>query len=111
MIQELRKRGADVVIHDPHARTERGYTIVRDLKAAIRGSDCVAIVTAHDEYRKLELKALKRTMRRAVIVDGRNVFAGPEVVKAGFVYRGIGKGQFCTGCAFTLPQLVLARCG
>jgi len=51
-------------------------------------------VTAHDEYRKLDLKALKRTMRRAVIVDGRNVFAGPEVVKAGFVYRGIGKGQF-----------------
>ena len=94
MIQELRKRGADVVIHDPHARTERGYTIVRDLKAAVRGTDCVAVVTAHDAYRKLDLKALKRTMRRAVIVDGRNVFAGPEVVKAGFVYRGIGKGQY-----------------
>src|SRR2546427_4632298 len=94
MIQELRKRGADVVIHDPHARTERGYTIVRDLKAAVRGTDCIALVTAHDAYRKLDLKALKRTMRRAVIVDGRNVFAGPEVVRAGFVYRGIGKGQF-----------------
>jgi len=94
MIQELRKRGAEVVIHDPYARTERGYTIVRDLKAAARGTDCVAIVTAHDAYRRLDLKALKRTMRRAVIVDGRNVFAGPEVVRAGFVYRGIGKGQF-----------------
>src|SRR5204863_8326326 len=93
MIQELRKRGDDVVILDPHARTERGYTIFRDLKAAVRGTDCVAVVRAHDAYRKLDLKALKRTMRRAVIVDDRNVFAGPEVVKAGFVYRGIGKGQ------------------
>ena len=64
------------------------------MKAAVRVTDCVAVVTAHDAYRKLDLKALKRTMRRAVIVDGRNVFAGPEVVKAGFVYRGIGKGQF-----------------
>jgi UDP-N-acetyl-D-mannosaminuronic acid dehydrogenase len=94
MIQELRRRGAEVVIHDPLARSERGYTIVRDLKAAIRGADCIAIVTAHDPYRKLDLKTLKRAMRRHVIVDGRNIFAGPEVVKAGFVYRGIGKGQF-----------------
>ena len=94
MIQELRRRGADIVIHDPHARSERGYTILRDLKAATKGADCVAVVTAHDIYRKLDLKVLRRGMRRRVIVDGRNVFAGPDVVKAGFVYRGIGKGQF-----------------
>lgn len=94
MIQELRRRGADVVIHDPFARSERGYTILRDIKAAARGADCVAVVTAHDAYRKLDLKLLRRGMRRRVIVDGRNVFAGPEIVKAGFVYRGIGKGQY-----------------
>jgi len=94
MIQELRRRGADIAIHDPFARSERGYTILRDLQAVVKGVDCVALVTAHDAYRKLDLKALRRGMRRRVIVDGRNVFAGPEVVKAGFVYRGIGKGQF-----------------
>jgi hypothetical protein len=33
-------------------------------------------------------------MRRRVLVDGRNAFAGSDAVKAGFVYRGIGKGQF-----------------
>jgi len=94
MIQELRRRGADVVIHDPFARSERGYMILRDIQAAVRGADCVAVVTAHDAYRKLDLKILRRKMRRRVIVDGRNVFAGPEIVKAGFVYRGIGKGQY-----------------
>jgi len=94
MVQELRRRGADAVIHDPFARSERGYTIVRDLGAAVKGADCVAIVTAHDAYRKLSLASLRRGMRRRVIVDGRNVFDGPEVVKAGFVYRAIGKGQF-----------------
>jgi len=94
MIQELRRRGADVVIHDPHARTERGYTINRDLRTTARGADCLAIVTAHDAYRNLDLKGLKRTMRRHVIVDGRNVFSGSDVVKTGWVYRGIGKGQF-----------------
>jgi UDP-N-acetyl-D-mannosaminuronic acid dehydrogenase len=94
VIRELRRRGAEVTIHDPFARTERGYTILRDLKAAAEGADCVALVTAHDAYRKLDLKALRRTMRRHVIVDGRNVFDGTEVIKAGFIYRGIGKGQF-----------------
>lgn len=93
-IQDLRRRGAHVVIHDPFARSERGYAIVRDLKAAARGADALAIVTVHEAYREMDLKALRRVMRRRVLVDGRNVFAGPEVVRAGFVYRGIGKGQF-----------------
>lgn len=94
IVQELRRRGAEVAIHDPFARSERGYTIARDLKAVTRGADCIAIVTAHEAYRKLDLKALRRTMRHRVVIDGRNVFAGPDVVKAGFVYRAVGKGQF-----------------
>ena len=94
MIQELRRRGADISIHDPFARSERGYAVLRDVKAATKGADCVAIVTAHDAYRKLDLKALRRRMRHPALVDGRNVYAGPDVVKMGFVYRGIGKGQF-----------------
>jgi UDP-N-acetyl-D-mannosaminuronic acid dehydrogenase len=93
-IRELRRRGADVTIHDPYARSERGYRIVRDLQAAVKGADCLAIVTAHDAYRTLDLRAVRRRMRRRVLVDGRNAFAGSDAVKAGFVYRGIGKGQF-----------------
>jgi len=93
-VRELRRRGAEVVIHDPYARSERGYRITRDLKSATKGADAVAIVTAHDPYRRLDLRSLRRRMRRRVLVDGRNVFAGLDAVKAGFVYRGIGKGQF-----------------
>ena len=94
IIRELRRRGADVVIHDPYARTERGYTVSRDLAATAKGADALVLVTAHSAYRKLDLKALGRRMRRRVLVDGRNVFRGPEVLQARFVYRGIGKGEF-----------------
>src|SRR5437899_13083409 len=48
MIQELRRRGADIAIHDPFARSERGYAVFRDVKAATKGAACVALVTAHD---------------------------------------------------------------
>ncbi len=94
IIRELRRRGADVVIHDPYARSEHGFTISRDLDGTVRHADAVAIVTAHAAYRKLDLKRLRRLLRRRVLVDGRNVFRGPEVIAAGFVYRGVGKGEF-----------------
>ena len=93
-IQELRRRGADVTVHDPYARTERGYTISQDLEAVLRGADCLAIVTAHDAYRRLDLRKARRLMRHHALVDGRNVFEGAEAIRAGFVYRGIGKGEF-----------------
>jgi UDP-N-acetyl-D-mannosaminuronate dehydrogenase len=93
-VNELRRRGADVRIHDPYARPERGYAVQRDLAAVLRGSDCLAIATAHDAYRELDLQRARRLMRHRAVVDGRDAFEGPEVVKAGFVYRAIGKGQF-----------------
>lgn len=94
IIRDLRRRGADVRIHDPFARTERGYTISRDLDASLKGADAAVVVTAHSAYRRLDLRKVRRLMRRRVLVDGRNLFEGSEAVRAGFVYRGIGKGQF-----------------
>ncbi len=94
LIRDLRRRGADVAIHDPFARSERGFEIDRDLDHVLHGVDALAIVTAHDAYRSLDLGRAKRLMRHRAIVDGRNVFAGPDIVHAGFVYRGLGKGQF-----------------
>ena len=93
LIRDLRRRGADVTIHDPFAKTLRGFTVTRDLHTALKGADCLALVTAHDAYRKLDLGKVKRWMRHPAIVDGRNVFDG-SVIKRGFVYRGIGKGEF-----------------
>ncbi len=93
-VRELRRRGADVAIHDPYARSERGYSVSRDLDEVLRGADCIAIVTAHDAYRRLDLRAARKILRHRALVDGRNVFAGTEVQRAGYVYRGIGKGEF-----------------
>src|SRR3989454_2448025 len=93
LIRELRRRGADVTIHDPLAKTVRGFTITRDLGSALTGADCLTLVTAHAEYRALDLKKLRGWMRHRAIVDGRNVFDG-SVIKRGFAYRAIGKGEF-----------------
>ncbi len=93
LVRELRRRGAGVAIHDPFAKSIRGFTVTKDMQEAVKGADCVAIVAAHDRYRRLDLAKLRRWMRHRAIVDGRNVLDG-SVVKRGFVYRAIGKGEF-----------------
>jgi len=93
VIRELRRMGADVVIHDPRAPSQRGYNVIRDLNQVVRGADALVIVTAHKKYRKMDFTLIGRKMRTKVIVDGRNLF--PDgFKKRNFVYKGLGKGNF-----------------
>lgn len=81
----LRKKGADVIYHDPFVPTLRDEDIVMvtvpDLMEAVSSSDCVAVITSHSSY---DYAAILNAAK--VIVDTRNAFkaAGknhPKVVK------------------------------
>jgi len=91
VVRELRRKGAEVVIHDPYAPSQRGYHVIRDLNKAVRNSDALVIVTGHKAYHKMDLSKIGRKMRRRVIIDGRNVYPSGLGGRR-FVYRGLGKG-------------------
>lgn len=91
LIRILRRRGADVRIHDPYVRRQRGFTVQRKLPDVVKGADAAVLVTSHDAYRKADWRMLGRRMRRRVFVDGRRLWETPP---RGWVYRGIGRGQF-----------------
>jgi len=91
LIRILRRRGADVRIHDPFVKRQRGFTVQRKLPDILKGADVAVLVTAHDAYRRADWRALGRKMRRRAFVDGRCVWESPP---KGWVYRGIGRGQF-----------------
>jgi len=91
LIRMLRRRGADVRIHDPFVRRQRGFVVQRKLPDVLKGADVAVLVTAHDAYRRADWRALGRRMRRRVFVDGRRLWESPP---KGWVYRGIGRGQF-----------------
>jgi UDP-N-acetyl-D-mannosaminuronic acid dehydrogenase len=93
LIHALQARGAWVMVHDPFVWGYEGPELTRDLDEALRGADCLALVTKHRMYFDLDLEHVKSLMRTPVIVDGRNVFDAKACREAGFVYRGIGKGQ------------------
>jgi UDP-N-acetyl-D-mannosaminuronic acid dehydrogenase len=67
----------------------------RDLDAVLSGADAVVVFAGHKEYRGLlpaRVKELSGSPHPAV-VDGRNVVDPDAWIGAGFVYRGIGRGD------------------
>jgi UDP-N-acetyl-D-mannosaminuronic acid dehydrogenase len=92
LIRELETYGAEVVAHDPYVRTFPETDLSRNLDHVVKGADCIVISTRHKPYFKLNLKKLKSLMRTPIIVDGRNVLSRAKAEKAGFLYKGIGKG-------------------
>lgn len=85
---------AELVVHDPYVAREYRAPLVRDLDAAVRGADCLVIVTDHSCYHNLDLHKLKAEMRTPAIVDGRNMLSAETCRVEGVIYRGIGKGIF-----------------
>ena len=87
--------GAEVAIHDPYVDRYPGVSVSQDLREVVSGADAIAILTPHKQYRALgpaELRAWSGK-ERPVIVDGRNVVDPDAFIQAGFVYRGIGRGD------------------
>jgi len=91
IIKKLKENGVDVIAHDPYVKEYEDICITGDINKSLKDSDCLVLITAHDKYKKLNLKRIKNLMRTPIIVDGRNCFSKEECEKEGFVYRGIGK--------------------
>jgi UDP-N-acetyl-D-mannosaminuronic acid dehydrogenase len=92
LYEELKKRGAKPVLHDPLVRDfELPFT--KDLDEAIKGADAIILSTKHKQYLTLDLKKLKNELATPVLIDGGNAYNEETATKAGFTYRGIGKGK------------------
>jgi len=78
-------------VHDPYAEGLEGRPVERDIRKALSGADLAVFMVAHKEYSRLTPAAIKKLMRTPVVVDGRNIFSSDRMLKAGVVYRGVGK--------------------
>jgi UDPglucose 6-dehydrogenase len=96
--------GASVVAYDPmpsaRARSVAivaGLVVAETAADAIQGSDVVVLVTEWPEFVDLDWRAAGATMRRRVVVDGRNVLSAEELTASGFAYSSFGRGTFQPG--------------
>ncbi|MFL5422509.1 MAG: UDP binding domain-containing protein, partial [Myxococcales bacterium] len=97
LIEGLIGKGARVQCHDPAAMgNAREYfgdrvTYAPGAYEAAEGADALFIATEWNEFRRPDLKQLRRIMKGNVIFDGRNVLDPNVTREEGFVYFGIGR--------------------
>ncbi len=63
-----------------------------DAMSVVTGADALVILTEWDEFRGLNLAAVKKAMKGSLLFDGRNVYEPGEVKDAGLTYVGVGRG-------------------
>jgi UDP-N-acetyl-D-glucosamine/UDP-N-acetyl-D-galactosamine dehydrogenase len=82
VIRELEKFGAHVDVHDPWAdsrETKHEYGLRLKATPLKNGYDAVVLAVAHDEYRKLGIRGVRRFCRkRSVVYDIKHVFKAED---------------------------------
>ena len=97
LIQSLLNAGAAVQVHDPEAmKVARGLfgskiTYATNNYDALKGADCLAIVTEWNEFRRPDFDRMRTLMRSPVIFDGRNLFTPDQMKQSRFTYYSIGR--------------------
>ena len=97
LIDKLVGAGATVKAYDPIAMNECKRRIgdkvlyATDMYDAVLDADALLLVTEWKEFRVPSWGVLKKTMRQAIIIDGRNIYDKEELDGLEIVYRGIGK--------------------
>ncbi len=92
IVTELRGRGAKITICDPvmAGTTFSGHLVKERVEDSVEGADCIVVVTAQNEFKRLDLKQVaKLTANPLIIVDGRGLFRTVEKPD-NTIYLGIG---------------------
>ncbi|MFZ0533384.1 MAG: UDP-glucose/GDP-mannose dehydrogenase family protein [Anaerolineales bacterium] len=95
--QKLQSDGATVRAYDPVAMQVAqallpGVVMMPDPYTLAQDCDALVIMTEWNEFKQLDKPRLRDLMRHPVIYDGRNIYEPDEMVKFGFIYRGVGRG-------------------
>jgi len=97
LIKALLAEGADVQAYDPEAtKVAKGIfgskvTFTAKNYDALRGADCLVIVTEWSEFRRPDFEKMRKLLRSPVIFDGRNLFTPEQMKQGGFTYYSVGR--------------------
>lgn len=96
LIDKLTKAGATVRVYDPVAMNEckrrvgNIVTYCSDMYEALLDADALLLVTEWKQFRMPSFGVMKKSMKNALIIDGRNIYDAKELADAGFEYSAIG---------------------
>ncbi len=96
IIRDLQELGATVHAFDPIAVENArnvldGIAFFDNPYETIRDCDGLIVVTEWDEFRNLDMRAVKVLLKEPIVIDGRNIYDPKEMQDLGFTYLGIGR--------------------
>jgi UDPglucose 6-dehydrogenase len=105
VIRWVTSQGASIRVYDPIA-THTGrialeqegvdmdkITFCENAYEVAVGADALVTVTPWNEFKALNMRKIRETMRRPVLIDAVNIYEPVQADRDGFVYRGIGRGS------------------
>jgi len=87
IIALLKKTGAKIYTYDPFLPKK---STEKSLESLLKKSDCLILVTDHDEFVKIKPKKFKKNNVK-IIIDGRNCLNKEAIIKLNIIYKGIGR--------------------
>ena len=100
IIKELIKRGAKIQAYDPKAMKESKEFYLKEMDNisyvnskydAIKNADAMILLTEWKEFRSPDFDEIKKSLKSAVIFDGRNQYNIFNLQDRGFEYYQIGR--------------------
>jgi UDPglucose 6-dehydrogenase len=105
LVEAILDAGGSVCAHDPEAMREarrrlgERISYADGMYDALRDASALVVVTEWNAYRNPDFDRIRASLRRPVIIDGRNLYDAPRVRAQGFVYDAIGKSAPRSGDA------------
>ncbi len=98
IIPALQAAGANIRAFDPEGMVEAGKILpgvvwAKNTSDAVSKADGVVILTEWNEFRALDFTLLKTLLKRALLVDLRNIYNPRDMVEAGFEYHSVGRSS------------------
>lgn len=95
LIGRLLQEQAQIRVYDPQAmeKTKTLFPSVRycaDPYELAENAEALMIVTEWDAFKELDWRRIRSLMLRPLVLDGRNLLNGSEMIALGFEYQGVG---------------------
>ena len=103
LMEALWAAGANVRAFDPEAmqETQRLYgdearlSLMGTPESTLNGADALIVCTEWQQFKAPDFDLIKQRLSAPVIFDGRNLYDGERLAKAGLQYFPMGRGESC----------------
>jgi UDP-N-acetyl-D-mannosaminuronate dehydrogenase len=95
IIKKLQNLGAKIHVYDPYFSSNEvfGIKVEDNLETIFPKMDAVVIVTAHDDFKKIDVSSFTK-MKNPILIDTGGIVDPISVRREKIIFRGLGRVDF-----------------